>query len=97
MIDPQRLWHAVWHPGDKPRYCLITSYTSGPELGAYLADKHAITQVDSVPMTEAEIQAGDNEAQAKNEARDAALRARGEDPRFGDGSLRVMEEEFSEV
>ena len=34
IIDTQRLWHAVWHPGPEPRYCLITSYESGPELDA---------------------------------------------------------------
>ena len=33
IIDTQRLWHAVWHPGTEPRYCLITSWESGPELG----------------------------------------------------------------
>ena len=30
IIDTQRLWHAVWHPGSEPRYCLITSWESGP-------------------------------------------------------------------
>ena len=36
VIDTQRLYHAVWHPGPEPRYCLITSYESGPELDAYV-------------------------------------------------------------
>lgn len=96
-IDTQRLWHAVWHRGDKPRYCLITSYTSGPELDEYLKSKNAVTVAESVPMTDAEIQAGEVEAQAKRDAREAALVAKGEDPRFGDGSLRVMEEQMSEA
>jgi hypothetical protein len=35
IIDTQRLWHAVWHCSPEPRYCLITSWESGPELGRY--------------------------------------------------------------
>ncbi|MCH9815674.1 MAG: hypothetical protein K0U64_04365 [Actinomycetia bacterium] len=97
VIDTQRLWHAVWHPGDKPRYCLITSYTSGPELDEYLTAKNAVDFVESMPMTDEEIAAGEAVAQGKRDAREAALRARGEDPRFGDGSLKVMEEEMSEA
>ena len=40
IIDTQRLWHAVWHPGPDPRYCLITSWESGPELDAYITAKN---------------------------------------------------------
>jgi hypothetical protein len=47
IIDTQRLWHAVWHPGAEPRYCLITSWTSGPELGAYIAARNPQTKVES--------------------------------------------------
>jgi len=32
LIDTERLFHAVCHPSDRPRYCLITSLESGPEL-----------------------------------------------------------------
>ena len=32
IVDTQRLYHAVYHPGAQPRYSLITSWTSGPEL-----------------------------------------------------------------
>ena len=32
IVDTQRLYHAVYHPGAEPRYCLITSWESGPEL-----------------------------------------------------------------
>jgi hypothetical protein len=28
VIDTERLWHVVWHPGPKPRYALITSWES---------------------------------------------------------------------
>ncbi|MCS3842999.1 hypothetical protein [Microbacterium sp. AK031] len=36
IVDTQRFWHAVWHRGPAPRYALITSWTSGPELDAYI-------------------------------------------------------------
>ena len=36
VVDSQRLWHAVWHPGPGPRYALITSFESGPELEAFI-------------------------------------------------------------
>ena len=32
LVDSQRLWHVVVHPGDAPRYALITSFETGPEL-----------------------------------------------------------------
>ena len=28
VIDSQRLYHVVWHPGPRPRYALITSWES---------------------------------------------------------------------
>ena len=36
VVDTERLWHAVYHPGDKPRYALITSWESGPELQSWI-------------------------------------------------------------
>ena len=32
LVDSQRLWHVVVHPGDAPRYALITSFETGPAL-----------------------------------------------------------------
>lgn len=32
IVDTQRLWHVVVHPGDAPRYALITSFESSPLL-----------------------------------------------------------------
>ena len=32
VVDTQRLWHVVVHNHDAPRYALITSFESGPEL-----------------------------------------------------------------
>ena len=50
IIDTQRLWHAVWHQGDEPRYCLITSWESGEELGRYIDALHPQPKVDSAPL-----------------------------------------------
>ena len=50
IIDTQRLWHAVWHPGPKPRYCLITSWESGPELDVYIQKRGPQTTVESKPL-----------------------------------------------
>jgi len=50
ILDTQRLWHAVWHPGPSPRYCLITSWESGPELEAYVARRHGVSRVASPPI-----------------------------------------------
>ena len=92
VIDTQRLYHAVWHPGSEPRYCLITSYESGPELDAWMAAKHADPHGQPRTLDSATLAAGEAHAQARRDARAAALAARGQDPRFGDGSLAVREE-----
>ena len=36
VIDSQRLWHAAWHPGPKPRYALIVSFESGEVLDRWI-------------------------------------------------------------
>ena len=36
VIDSQRLWHATWHPGPKPRYALIVSFESGEALQKWI-------------------------------------------------------------
>src|SRR5437763_12895199 len=36
VVDTERLWHAVYHPGGAPRYALITSYESGPALQSWI-------------------------------------------------------------
>ncbi len=99
IIDTQRLWHAVWHPGAQPRYCLITSYESGPELDAYIAAKNGVASVPNAPIAPEVAAAGEQLAAEKRAARAAALAARGNDPTFGDGSLRAgpAVEEYSEA
>jgi hypothetical protein len=39
VVDSERLWHAAWHPGPKPRYALITSFESGPALERWIASR----------------------------------------------------------
>ena len=87
IIDTQRLWHAVWHPGSEPRYCLITSYTSGPELGSWIDSQHPIPRIDVPPLDPEFSAAAEATAQKRRDDRAAALAARGADPKFGDGSL----------
>jgi hypothetical protein len=36
VVDTERLQHAVFHPGTAPRYALITSLESGPELQSWI-------------------------------------------------------------
>ena len=36
LVDSQRLWHVVVHPGDAPRYALITSFETSPTLGRWV-------------------------------------------------------------
>ena len=91
IVDTQRLYHAVWHQGDEPRYCLITSWESGPELEAYIESYHARSFVESYPMTDEQLATGEALAAEKRAARAAALAARGADPTFGDGTLTVLE------
>ncbi|MEI6622297.1 MAG: hypothetical protein WCP28_10360 [Actinomycetes bacterium] len=55
IIDTQRLYHAVWHPGDEPRYCLITSYESGPGLETWIAARNPVTQASSPEVPAAEL------------------------------------------
>jgi len=38
VIDTERLWHVVWHPGPQPRYALITSWESGPALDRWIGE-----------------------------------------------------------
>lgn len=91
IVDTQRLYHAVWHQGDAARYCLITSWESGPELDAYIQRYNGVSRVPSYPLTDAELAAGEELAAQKRAARAAALAAKGLDPTFGDGTMRAAE------
>jgi hypothetical protein len=36
VIDSERLYHVVWHPGPEPRYALITSFESSDALERWI-------------------------------------------------------------
>ena len=76
IVDTQRLWHAVWHQGDVARYCLITSWESGPELGSYIEKYHGVDEVDSYPVSQETIDAAQVEYNRRRAERAAALAAR---------------------
>jgi hypothetical protein len=61
VVDTQRLWHAAAHHGDEPRYCLITSWESGPELDAYIAKYNGVNKVESLPVDQETLDAGQAE------------------------------------
>jgi hypothetical protein len=73
VIDTQRLWHAVWHPGVQPRYCLITSWESGPELESYLKANNAVSRVESLPLSDEVIAAAQAEVNRRRAERSAKL------------------------
>jgi len=87
VIDTQRLYHAVWHPGSQPRYCLITSLESCPELDAWIADRHPVTRADIPTLDPDVIAAANQEAMDRRAVRAAAIAARGHNPTFGDGTM----------
>jgi hypothetical protein len=41
VVDTQRLWHVVCHPGGEPRYALISSFESGPALDRWIESNRA--------------------------------------------------------
>jgi hypothetical protein len=77
IVDTQRFWHAVWNQGPEPRYCLITSWESGPLLDAYI-EKHHGTNVHENPYLAPElIEAAEADVQRRLAERAAALATRG--------------------
>jgi len=47
VVDSERMWHSVWHQGDEPRYCLITSVESGPALEKWIWENNPKTRVET--------------------------------------------------
>jgi hypothetical protein len=78
IIDTQRLWHATTHVGTEPRYNLITSWTSGPELDAYIEKHNGRSHTESVTVDQAILDAGYAEQARKDAARAAYYAARGQ-------------------
>ncbi len=77
IVDTQRFWHAVWHTGPEPRYCLITSWESGPELDAYIATHHGTNVHENPYLAPEAIEAAQAEVQHLLAERAASLAARG--------------------
>ncbi|MGP3536608.1 hypothetical protein ACTU3I_17590 [Microbacterium sp. RD1] len=78
IVDTQRMWHAATHSGTEPRYCLITSWTSGPELDAYIEKYHGRPLVPNYEVSQELLDAGQAEQTRRLAARAAALAARGQ-------------------
>jgi hypothetical protein len=89
VIDSQRLYHAVWHPGDQPRYCLITSYESSPDLQAWISTRNPVTSIES-PFLEPSVIAQGNEYAMNKRAERAA--AGSEYDSGADSSMEVLSE-----
>jgi hypothetical protein len=77
IVDTQRLWHAVWHQGAEPRYCLITSWESGPELDAYIQSHHGDPHHQNAPFDPAFIEEAQIEVRRRLAERAATLAAKG--------------------
>lgn len=77
IVDTQRFWHAVWHKGPEPRYCLITSWTSGPELDAYIEKYHGNPHNVNVPLDPKIVDEAQAEVRQRLAERAAALAAKG--------------------
>lgn len=77
IVDTQRFWHAVWHRGSAPRYSLITSWTSGPELDAYIEANHGDQHPQSVALDPQVVDAAQVEMHRRIEERRKAFEAQG--------------------
>lgn len=77
IIDTQRLWHAVWHPGPDLRYCLITSWTCGPDLQGYIDARHPQSRVDSAPLDQSVIDHAAADVERRRAERAARLAEQG--------------------
>ena len=77
VVDTQRFWHAVWHRGDAPRYALITSWTSGPELDAFIDAHHGDPHAPSVALDAQTVEDAQAELHRRVEERRLALEAAG--------------------
>ena len=71
VVDSERLWHSVWHVGDAPRYCLITSFESGPELEKWIWENDPVTSLPCEPLQEPFQSQSEADAQRRRAARTA--------------------------
>jgi hypothetical protein len=78
IVDTQRLWHATAHNSETPRYCLITSWESGPELDAYMEKYNGVSRVPNVEVAQDVLDAGQAEQTRRIAARAAYYAAKGQ-------------------
>lgn len=71
VVDSERMWHSVWHAGDEPRHCLITSFESGPELEKWIWERNPRPIVPSQAVDAGFAAASEEEAQRRRAARTA--------------------------
>jgi hypothetical protein len=50
VIDTQRLYHVVWHPGPQPRYALITSWQSDQVIDRWISREMAAVRVPALAL-----------------------------------------------
>src|SRR5690554_1896277 len=77
IVDTQRYWHAVWHKGPEPRYSLITSWESGPELDAYIEKYHGHNNHVNPHLDQKVMEEAQEEVQRRLSERSAALADQG--------------------
>ncbi|RFA12565.1 hypothetical protein B7R22_14915 [Subtercola boreus] len=77
IVDTQRFWHAVWQVGPEPRYCLITSWESGPELDAYIEKYHGASNNVNPPLDAHVIEDAQAEVRRRLAERSATLASQG--------------------
>lgn len=77
IVDTQRFWHAVWHRSTAPRYSLITSWTSGPELDDYIAAHSGDQHPPSIVLDHQTIDEAQVELHRRIEERRRAFEAQG--------------------
>ena len=79
IVDTQRFWHAVWQKGPEPRYSLITSWESGPELDAYIEKHHGHNDHTNPPLDQKTIDNAQAEVQRRLAERAEALATQGQE------------------
>jgi hypothetical protein len=47
VVDSERMWHGVYHPGPGPRFALIVSFESGPALARWIGANRAPVMADA--------------------------------------------------
>ncbi len=76
-MDTQRFWHAVWQQGPKPRYCLITSWESGPGLDSYIEKHNGHNNHANPPLDQKVIENAQAEVHRRLAERAATLAEQG--------------------